>query len=106
MTTITDNQEGVTLVNVFTVDPDDQQALVDLLIEATEGIMQEISGFISANIHASLDGERVVNYALWESREAFEAMFEYSAEVRQVDFTCTTDKETNFSDLNFDVTYA
>jgi quinol monooxygenase YgiN len=31
-------------------------------------------GFVSVNIHASLDGTRVVNYAQWESREHLEAM--------------------------------
>ena len=32
-------------------------------------------GFISANIHRGLDGTKVVNYAQWESREAFQATF-------------------------------
>jgi heme-degrading monooxygenase HmoA len=36
--------------------------------------MQHIDGFVSANIHKSLDGKRVVNYAQWRSREDFEAM--------------------------------
>jgi Antibiotic biosynthesis monooxygenase len=31
--------------------------------------------YVSANIHKSLDGTRVTNYAQWRSREAFEAMF-------------------------------
>lgn len=34
--------------------------------------MKKQEGFISANIHKSLDGTRVVNYAQWESKEAFE----------------------------------
>ena len=33
-------------------------------------------GFISANIHVSTDGTRVVNYAQWQSPEAYQAMFE------------------------------
>ena len=36
--------------------------------------MKNVSGFVSANIHKSLDGVRVVNYAQWRSREDFEAM--------------------------------
>ncbi|MFB6163740.1 MAG: antibiotic biosynthesis monooxygenase [Haloarculaceae archaeon] len=74
MTTIDPDQNVVTLVNVFTVDPDRQAALVDALITATESVMRDVPGFVSANIHRSLDGERVVNYAQWESVEAFEAM--------------------------------
>src|SRR3954447_7837997 len=63
-----------TLINVFSVVPDQQQALANLLIEATEHTMRHLPGFISANIHTSLDGRHVVNYAQWRSRDAFEAM--------------------------------
>jgi quinol monooxygenase YgiN len=63
-----------TLINVFSVAPDRQQELATLLIEATEQTMRHQPGFISANIHTSLDGRHVVNYAQWRSREAFEAM--------------------------------
>jgi quinol monooxygenase YgiN len=73
-TTIRADSEAITLINVFTVRPKDQDRLVQLLIEATENTMKGIQGFISANIHKSLDGERVTNYAQWRSREAFEAM--------------------------------
>jgi heme-degrading monooxygenase HmoA len=36
--------------------------------------MNKVPGYVSANIHRSLDGTRVVNYAQWRSREDFEAM--------------------------------
>lgn len=36
--------------------------------------MRHQRGFLSANIHASLDGTRVVNYAQWQTRQDFEAM--------------------------------
>lgn len=75
MTTIRKDQQLVTLINVFTVAPEHQQRLVDLLIEATETVVNKQSGYISANIHKSLDGTRVTNYAQWQSREAFEAAF-------------------------------
>ncbi|MCW9707197.1 antibiotic biosynthesis monooxygenase family protein [Fodinibius salsisoli] len=74
MTTINRNEDIFTLINVFQVDPTNQQELVDLLIEATDETMSNLPGFISANIHQSLDGERVVNYAQWESKEHFEQM--------------------------------
>ncbi len=64
----------VTLINVFTVEPAHQQRLVEVLVEATAAVMSEQPGFVSANIHGSLDGRRVTNYAQWRSREAFEAM--------------------------------
>jgi hypothetical protein len=56
------------------VDPAKQQQLVDALIEATETTMRRLPGFISANIHKSLDGTRVANYAQWRSVEDFQAM--------------------------------
>src|SRR4051812_15267158 len=63
-----------TLINVFSVVPERQHELAQVLIEATEHTMRHLPGFISANIHTSFDGRRVVNYAQWSSREAFEAM--------------------------------
>ena len=64
----------VTLINVFTVDPANQQRLVELWQQATDDVMRHLPGFISANVHRSLDGTKVVNYAQWESQEAFQAM--------------------------------
>jgi quinol monooxygenase YgiN len=64
----------LTLINVFSVEPGKQQQLVELLIDATSQTMKHLPGFISANIHRSLDGKKVVNYAQWESMDAFEAM--------------------------------
>jgi len=64
----------VTLINVFTVEPEKQEELARILIDATEQTMRHMPGFISASIHKSFDGKKVVNYAQWKSREDFEAM--------------------------------
>jgi heme-degrading monooxygenase HmoA len=63
-----------TLVNVFVVAPERQRELVDLLTRVTEETMRGVPGFVSANLHASTDGTRVVNYAQWTSAAAFQAM--------------------------------
>jgi len=73
MSTIEKGRNILTLINVFTVAPEKQQELVTLLIEATQ-TMKHLPGFVSANIHRSLDGKKVVNYAQWESMADFEAM--------------------------------
>jgi heme-degrading monooxygenase HmoA len=73
-TTITAGAPVATLINVFTVRPERQQELVDLLTHATEEVMCHLPGFVAANIHASTDGTRVLNYAQWESADAFQAM--------------------------------
>lgn len=62
------------LINVFGVRPEHQQRLVSVLVEATETVISGMPGFVSANLHKSLDGTKVVNYAQWRSKEAFEAM--------------------------------
>jgi heme-degrading monooxygenase HmoA len=73
-TTIQQGTDVATLINVFTVRPERQRELLELLARATEDVMRKRPGFISANLHASADGERVVNYAQWESADAFHAM--------------------------------
>ena len=74
MSIIEKSNDILTLVNVFTVRPEKQRELVAVLIEATQQTMKHMPGFISANIHRSLDGNKVVNYAQWKSMDAFEAM--------------------------------
>lgn len=66
----------VTLINVFSVDPKNQQRLVELWQRATDDVMRHLPGFISANVHRSLDGTKVINYAQWESQQAFTAMLQ------------------------------
>src|SRR6201992_4239472 len=70
MSTITAHADYTTLINVFTVQPERARQLADLLTAATEQVMQHIDGFISANIHLSTDGTRVVNYAQGRGAEA------------------------------------
>jgi hypothetical protein len=53
MTQITIGQDVVTLINVFTVAPEDQQRLVDLLVEATGQVMSKQPGYLAANISQS-----------------------------------------------------
>ena len=74
MVTIEKGHDILTLVNVFTVKPDNQKKLVDVLVEATETTMKRMPGFISASIHKSFDGTKVVNYAQWRRMEDFQAM--------------------------------
>jgi heme-degrading monooxygenase HmoA len=74
MTTIEQNSGYATLINVFTVEPDRAAELAALLHTATQEVMRHQPGFRSANIHLSTDGTRVVNYAQWDSPEAYRAM--------------------------------
>ena len=66
VSTISKTDDITTLINVFTVEPKNQQRLVELLVETTEELMSKLPGFISSNIHKSLDGTQVVNYVQWK----------------------------------------
>ena len=74
MATIDTGRKLMTLVNVFTVSPDKQGELADLLVRATDETMRHLPGFISATIHRSVDGTKVINYAQWRSQADFEAL--------------------------------
>jgi quinol monooxygenase YgiN len=76
MTKIQEHAPYATLINVFTVEPERASELAELLRDATEKTMRFVPGFISANIHVSTDGTRVVNYAQWESADAYQAVFQ------------------------------
>jgi quinol monooxygenase YgiN len=74
MPTSSKSKTRVTLINVFTVEPHNQQRLIDLLTEATEISVRHAPGFISARLHRSLDGTKVTMYAEWSSAAAYQAM--------------------------------
>ena len=74
MTTISPSRKLVTLINVFTVEPANQERLLDLLARATETSVRHAPGFISASLHRGLDGTKVTMYAQWRSQEDYEAM--------------------------------
>jgi quinol monooxygenase YgiN len=74
MAQITTRGKLVTLINVFTVEPAKQNDLIEVLTRATDETIRHFPGFISANIHKSLDGRRVTNYAQWRSRQDLEKM--------------------------------
>jgi len=79
---VTTGTDQVALINVFTVDPARQDELVAALDEATRAIFTEMPGFVSANLHTSLDGTRVVNYAQWASEQLYHAALQ-RADVRE-----------------------
>jgi hypothetical protein len=62
MSTIEKGSRVLTLINVFTIEPQKRQKLITLLIEATEQTMKHVPGFVPANIHRSLNEEKVMNY--------------------------------------------
>ena len=64
----------LTLINVFTVAPQRQMELVNLLARATNESVRHAPGFISSILHRSLDDTKVTMYAQWRSLEDHETM--------------------------------
>jgi heme-degrading monooxygenase HmoA len=69
----------VTQINVFTVPEGGQQALIEFLVEAAK-FASTVPGWISASVHRSRDGTRVVNYAQSESLEAAKRVIDHLRE--------------------------
>jgi quinol monooxygenase YgiN len=74
MTTISKDAKLVTFINVFSVEPVNQQRLVDLLVHVTETSVRHAPGFVSSALHRSLDGTKVTMYAQWRTIQDYEAM--------------------------------
>lgn len=74
MTIISTNNSVATLINVFTVEPKNQERLVNLLTRATEVSVKHAPGFVSSSLHRSTDGTKVTMYAQWRSAEEYQIM--------------------------------
>lgn len=80
MPVIVANTGVITQINVFEVRPGMQDALITLLSEAAEACRSDVPRWLSASLHLSLDGRRVINYAQAEDQAAMRRIFEYLAE--------------------------
>lgn len=76
MPDICDTADVFTLVNVFTIDADRQEELIEILSAATDSFIAAQPGFISTTFHKGEDGQTVVNYAQWRKRDDWQAMLQ------------------------------
>jgi quinol monooxygenase YgiN len=75
MTLHIDPDAGLTtLINIFSVEPDNRDALVTLLRAGTDAWISKIPGFVSSSLHVARDNRRVVIYGQWRSADAIAAM--------------------------------
>ena len=56
----------LTVINMLIPKPEEQDKVVSLLQKGMNDTMQHQPGFISANIHKSLDSSHVLVYAQWK----------------------------------------
>ncbi|MBW4639493.1 MAG: antibiotic biosynthesis monooxygenase [Gloeocapsa sp. UFS-A4-WI-NPMV-4B04] len=73
MPTIAKHNEVITVIFSLATEPENQQELIDLMIDALQTTTQHQPGFVSASFHKSLDGTRVFNYAQWRTQAEYEA---------------------------------
>ncbi|MEO1690753.1 MAG: antibiotic biosynthesis monooxygenase family protein [Cyanobacteria bacterium J06629_2] len=72
MTTLALDNSLITVIIIFRVKPEQQQDLIGVIKEFLETVKTQ-PGFVAANLHRSIDGVKVVNYAQWADLEAFQA---------------------------------
>ena len=65
----------VTVINVFSVEPKNQQQLIEQLKELSKNFVELQPGFVSANVHRSFDGNRVISYAQWKTKEDYQSIY-------------------------------
>ena len=73
-TTIAVTKEVATLINNMTVDPENQQKLIELLRGNTENVISRLDGWISTSFIAAKDQRHVVIYSQWRDLASVEAM--------------------------------
>lgn len=72
--TISKNAALITIINKFSVEPNNQNMLLKYL-DDLRMVVEKLTGFISANVHKSIDGTRIVSYAQWKSKENYQAVY-------------------------------
>jgi quinol monooxygenase YgiN len=73
-TTIEVTKKVTTLINVLTVEPENQEKLIDLLRRNTESVVSRLDGWISTSFIAAKDQRHVVIYSQWRDLASVEAM--------------------------------
>ncbi|MGB9153635.1 MAG: antibiotic biosynthesis monooxygenase [Alphaproteobacteria bacterium] len=73
-TTIEVTKKVTTLINILTVEPEDQPRLIKLLRENTENVITGLDGWISTSFIAAADQRHVAIYSQWRDLASVEAM--------------------------------
>ena len=71
MATLAVDNKIITVIMIFSVEAERQQELVDAIAEFVKTVKEQ-PGFVSANIHKSIDGVKVANYAQWQSQKDYQ----------------------------------
>src|SRR5436190_7141695 len=72
MPQIQTSNQPVTQITIVEAEPGKQSEALSLMSERAR-FMSKQPGFISISLHRSLDGQRIVNYIQWKSRDLLES---------------------------------
>ena len=72
--TIAVTKEITTLINILTVEPENEPKLIELLRENTENIVSALDGWVSTSFIVAKDKRRVAIYSQWRDLASVEAM--------------------------------
>jgi quinol monooxygenase YgiN len=73
-TTIAVTKQVTTLINVLTVEPENQEKVIELLRGNTENVVSRLDGWISTSFIAAKDQRHVVIYSQWRDLASVEGM--------------------------------
>lgn len=62
-------------INFIDVTPEKSRELIELFSKYYKNVLQNMDGFVSANLHKSDDGKRIVNYVQWNSFDGLTSLF-------------------------------
>jgi ribosome-associated toxin RatA of RatAB toxin-antitoxin module/heme-degrading monooxygenase HmoA len=77
-------ENNLTLINVFPVEPDKQERLIEILSQAATETMRQQPGFVAARVYRGIAGNYVANFVQWRSREDFNRMWQQPAAQQHV----------------------
>jgi heme-degrading monooxygenase HmoA len=73
-TIISTNANLITVINKFSVKPENNKNLLQFL-DDLRIVVEKLPGFISANVHKSFEGTRIVSYAQWNTKEDYQEVY-------------------------------
>lgn len=86
----------LTVLVQFEVPPEDSEKLLEEIKSFLQSEVKNHEGFISANLHLSLEKDQIVNYAQWRSKEDYEAFVEKTKESEKANFLKSYPPQTSF----------
>jgi hypothetical protein len=84
VTEISPNRDDYTIIMVFGVDPENQKALSETLMQPHEWLIT-VPGYRSHSILRGIDGTFIVNYAQWDNKEVYDTYHNLPEDERPAD---------------------